>query len=111
MGGVGMNEVLLITAMAAVTFIPRLLPFALASRLRLPKYIQQALSYVPIAILSVIITQSILYRNAALALHMDNPFFWSGLVAFIMDLIQKRLFVTILMSLISYSILKFGLLL
>jgi branched-subunit amino acid transport protein len=102
-----MNEVLLITAMAFVTYIPRLLPFALASRLRLPKSIQQALVYVPIAILSVIVAQSIFYRNGALALNMDNPFLWSGLVAFITALIQKRLFVTILMGLLSYSILKF----
>ena len=105
-----MNEVVLIAAMAAVTYIPRLLPFALASRLRLPKSMQQALSYVPIAILSVIIAQSIFYRNGALALHIDNPFLWSGLVAFITALIQKRLFVTILMGLFSYSILKFWLL-
>tara|TARA_R110002167_G_scaffold10537_2_gene48101 strand:+ start:126 stop:446 length:321 start_codon:yes stop_codon:yes gene_type:complete len=106
-----MNEILLIAAMAAVTFIPRLLPFALASRLRLPKSMQQALSYVPIAILSVIIAQSIFYRDGVLALHMNNPFLWSSLVAFITALIQKRLFVTILMGLISYSILKFWLLL
>ena len=105
-----MNEMLLIAAMAAVTFIPRLLPFALASRLRLPKPMQQALSYVPIAILSVIIVQSIFYRNGALALHITNPFLWASLVAFITALIQKRLFVTILMGLLSYSILKFWLL-
>jgi branched-subunit amino acid transport protein len=106
-----MNEVLLITAMALVTYIPRLLPFALASRIRLPKSMQQALSYVPIAILSVIIAQSIFYRNATLALNIDNPFLWSSLVAFITALIQKRLFVTILMGLLSYSSLKFWLLL
>jgi branched-subunit amino acid transport protein len=105
-----MNEILLIAAMAAVTFIPRLLPFALASRLRLPKSIQQALYYVPIAILSVNIAQSIFYRNGILALEMNNPFLWSSLVAFITALIQKRLFVTILMGLLSYSILKFWLL-
>ena len=105
-----MHEILLIATMALVTFIPRLLPFALASRLRLPKSIQQALSYVPIAILSVIIAQSIFYRNGALALHIENPFIWTGLVAFITSLIQKSLFVTILMGLFSYSILRFWLL-
>lgn len=105
-----MNEVWLIAAMAAVTYIPRLLPFALASRLRLPKSMQQALSYVPIAILSVIVAQSIFYRNGALALHMDNPFLWSGLVAFITALSQKRLFVTISAGLLSYSLLKFWIL-
>ena len=105
-----MHEILLIATMALVTFIPRLLPFALASRLRLPKSIQQALSYVPIAILSVIIAQSIFYRNGALALHIENPFLWTGLVAFITSLIQKSLFVTILMGLFSYSILRFWLL-
>ncbi|MDU0356169.1 AzlD domain-containing protein [Paraglaciecola aquimarina] len=58
-----MNEAFLILAMATVTFVPRLLPFALASRLKLPKFMQQALSYVPIAILTVIIVQSIFYRD------------------------------------------------
>ncbi|MGK0269218.1 MAG: branched-subunit amino acid transport protein [Paraglaciecola sp.] len=105
-----MNEILLIMTMAIVTFVPRLLPFALASRLRLPKSMQQALSYVPIAILSVIIAQSIFYRDGVLALHIENLFLWSSLVAFITSLIQKRLFVTILMGLFSYSILKFWLL-
>lgn len=105
-----MNEILLIMTMAIVTFVPRLLPFALASRLRLPKSMQQALSYVPIAILSVIIAQSIFYRDGVLALHIENPFLWSSLVAFITSLIQKRLFVTILMGLFSYFILKFWLL-
>jgi branched-subunit amino acid transport protein len=105
-----MHEILLIATMAIVTFIPRLLPFALASRLRLPKSIQQALSYVPIAILSVIISQSIFYRNGVLALNIENPFLWASLVAFITSLIQKSLFVTILMGLFSYSILRFWLL-
>lgn len=105
-----MSEVLFIAAMALVTFIPRLLPFALASRLRLPKSMEQALSYVPIAILSVIVAQSIFYRAGTLTLQTDNPFLWASIAAFITALIQKRLFVTIFIGLLSYSILKFWLL-
>jgi branched-subunit amino acid transport protein len=84
-----MNEILLITTMAVVTFVPRLLPFALASPLKLTKSMQQALSYVPIAIRSVIIAQSVFYRNGVLALHIVNLFLWSSLVAFITSLTQN----------------------
>lgn len=105
-----MNEVLLISAMMLVTFIPRLLPFALASRLRLPKGLEQALNYVPIAVLSVIIAQSIFYRNGELAMQTDNPFLWASCIALITALLQKRLFVTILVGLLSYSVIRFLLL-
>lgn len=102
-----MNEFLMILGMAFVTFIPRYLPFALASRLRLPRTVEQALAYVPIAVLTVIIVQSIFYRSGVLALRMDNPFIWASLCALIVALLQKILFVTILCGLASYSVLKF----
>jgi branched-subunit amino acid transport protein len=99
-----MSDVLLIFAMTLVTFIPRALPLALASRMHLPARIQQALNYVPIAVLTVIIVQTGFFTQGQLNISVDNPYLWASTAALITALFQKRLFVTILVGLISYSI-------
>jgi len=49
-------DAMLVVAMMLVTFIPRFLPFALAGRLKLPPLLVKALSFVPIAILTAIVS-------------------------------------------------------
>lgn len=105
-----MIDVIFVLSMALVTFIPRVLPMALASRLRLPPKVEQALNYVPIAVLTVIITQTIAFSDGQLNVNSNNPYLWASAVALIVALLQKRLFVTILCGLITYSIIKIGLL-
>lgn len=105
-----MNYILLIAGMVAVTFLPRYLPFLLASRLKLPHSIEQALNYVPIAVLTIIVVQTSLFKNGQLALSFDNPYIDASIVAFFTALLQKRLFVTIAVGLISYVALRYWLL-
>lgn len=102
-----MNYLLLIAAMVAVTFLPRYLPFFLASKLQLPRSVEQALNYVPIAILTIIVVQTSLFKNGQLSLTLDNPYIGASILAFIAALLQKRLFVTITVGLISYAILRY----
>lgn len=105
-----MNYLLLITAMVAVTFLPRYLPFYLASKLKLPRSVEQSLNYVPIAVLTIIVVQTSLFKDGQLALSMNNPYIGASVVAFLVALLQRRLFVTILAGLISYVILRYWLL-
>ncbi|MDH5354696.1 MAG: AzlD domain-containing protein [Gammaproteobacteria bacterium] len=104
-----MNYLLLIAAMMAVTFLPRYLPFYLASKLQLPHSIEQALNYVPIAVLTIIVVQTSLFKEGQLALSADNPYIAASAVAFIVALLQKRLFVTISAGLVSYAVLQYWL--
>lgn len=102
-----MNYLLLITAMVAVTFLPRYLPFYLASKLQLPHSVEQALNYVPIAVLTIIVVQTSLFKEGQLAMSLDNPYIGASIVAFWVTLWQKRLFVTILAGLVSYAVLRY----
>ena len=102
-----MNYQLLLLAMVAVTFLPRYIPFYLASKLQLPRSVEQALNYVPIAVLTIIVVQTSLFKDGQLALNLDNPYIGASLVAFVVALLQKRLFVTIAAGLVSYAALRF----
>jgi len=102
-----MNYLLLIAAMVAVTFLPRYLPFYLASKLQLPSSVEQALNYVPIAVLTIIVVQTSLFKDGQLALSLDNPYIGASIAAFVIALLQKRLFVTIATGLVSYAVLRY----
>ena len=105
-----MEYVFFVLAMAIVTFVPRYLPLYFANRLVLPRIVEQALNYVPIAILTIIIVQTVVYQDRALDLSWTNPYIGASLVAFVFALTQKKLFITIGAGLLSYGILKFWLL-
>lgn len=105
-----MNEWLLILGMAIVTFVPRYLPLLFASRLNLPAPVEKALAYVPIAVLTIIIVQTALVHKGDLNMSFTNPYLGATLVAFLAALLQKRLFVTVAVGLISYIALRLWLL-
>lgn len=105
-----MNEVLLILGMTAVTFLPRVLPMALANRLNLPKTVVQALNYVPIAVLTIIVVQSTLYTKGNLNLDWNNPYLWAVLTSAVIVKLQNKLLLSIVAGLVVYAILRFNLL-
>ena len=101
-----MNPWLLIGLMAVVTFVPRYLPFALAGRIRIPARLEQALDFVPIAVLTAIIAQASLYRGGALDLSLENYHALAALVAFVVALLTRHLFATIAAGLVAFVLLK-----
>ncbi|UAA37383.1 AzlD domain-containing protein [Paraneptunicella aestuarii] len=104
-----MSEWLLIVGMSIVTFIPRFLPMALANRLNLPKTVVQALSYVPVAVLTIIVVQSSLFHNGKLNLALDNGYIWAAITAMLFTFIQPRLLLSIVAGMAAYLLVKFGL--
>ena len=67
-----MSESLLIAGMALLTFLPRYIPFALAGKIHLPPLLMRALEYVPIAVLSAIVSQTTFMRGGELSVLIDN---------------------------------------
>lgn len=101
-----MNEWLLIFLMAAVTYLPRYLPFAFAGRLRLPLTVERALDYVPIAVLTAIIAQTALVRGGQLDFSLANYHAIAALAAFVAALIWRRLYLTITVGLLVFAMLR-----
>lgn len=97
-----MHETLLILGMMLVTFVPRYLPFALAGRVALHPVLRQALDFVPIAVLTALVTQSATYRGGALQLTPDNPYLIAAVVAFITALSSRRFLPSVIAGIAGY---------
>ncbi len=102
-----MSEWMLIVGMAVLTFIPRYLPMALAGKAVLPPLLERAFAYVPIAVLTAIIAQTVLIRDGALSLSLANPHLLAALAACAVAIWKKHLFLTIALGLVVYGVARF----
>jgi branched-subunit amino acid transport protein len=102
-----MHDVLLITGMFAVTFSIRYLPFAYAHKISFPLWLQQALSYVPVAALTAIIAPVVLFHGADnIDLSLQNAHLVAALVAFAISLLSRSMLFTVLSGLIVFVLIK-----
>jgi len=101
-----MDEWMLITGMVVATFIPRYLPFGLAGRINISPLVVRALNFVPIAVLSAIVTQATLMRGGDLSITLDNHHLIAAIVAFLVAYITQHLFMTILFGLMAFGLAK-----
>ncbi len=101
-----MNEWMMISAMSVLTFTPRYLPFVIAGKVKIPTMLERALTFVPIAVLSSIITQSSLFSEGEMALNLANHHLIAAMAAFVSALISKRLFLIVIVGLIAFLIAK-----
>ncbi len=99
-----MNDWFLILGMMVVTFTPRYLPIALAGRFRIHPLLKRALDFVPIAVLTAIISQTSLIHQGELDLAFDNAYLYGLVASIITALVTKHMFKTIMVGLIAYSI-------
>ena len=102
-----MNEWFLIFGMFILTFIPRYIPLGLAGKVKIPKFIESSLKFVPIAVLTSIITQSSLIREGELLINFSNYYLSATLVSIIVSRITNQLFVVVATGMVSFYIFKF----
>ena len=100
------SEWILIIGMMLLTFGPRYLPFALAGKIKIPPLLHQALAYVPIAVLTAIIAQATLIRNDEILFSFSNHYLMAASCAFVAALLWKRLFLTVMIGLCVYVLVR-----
>ncbi len=89
------REIILIAGMVAVTFAARYLPLVMAGRLRLPRIVETALRYVPVAVLTAITVPAVLMPKGTLQVEVGNPYLFGSLAAILVAWLTKRLLPTI----------------
>jgi len=89
------REIVLIAGMVAVTFAARYLPLVMAGRLRLPRVVETALRYVPVAVLTAITVPAVLMPKGTLEVQVGNPYLFGSLAAILVAWLTKRLLPTI----------------
>jgi branched-subunit amino acid transport protein len=103
-----MNDItLLITLMALVTFIPRVLPILLLSKRELPASVTIWLSYVPVAVLAALLAPALFAPGGSVTFRLEtNPAFWVAIPVFAVAHITKNLFATVLTGMILIALLR-----
>jgi len=90
-----LREILLIAGMVAVTFGARFVPLALAERLRLPRIVEAALRFVPVAVLTAITVPALLMPKGSLQVELGNPYLFGSLAAILAAWLSRRLLPTL----------------
>ena len=98
-----MNYTLMIAGMAVVTVFVKAIFFILGDRVVFPEWLKLALNFVPVTVLTAIITPMILSPHGKeLELHWHNPQLVASLVAVAVSWYSGRQMLTILLGLISF---------
>jgi branched-subunit amino acid transport protein len=98
---------LIILGSALVTFIPRVLPIAVLSRVELPGWAMRWLSYVPIAVMASLVGQELLMPNGKLEPLQNNLDLMAALPAFIVAIVTRSLLGTVVVGIIAIMVLRF----
>ncbi len=102
-----MHDVLLIAGMFVATYSIRYLPFAYAHKISFPVWLQQALSYVPVAALVAIIAPVVLFHGTDnMDLSLQNAHLVAAVVAFAISLLSRSMLFTVMSGLIMFTLIK-----
>ncbi len=102
-----MNLWLIILGMGLVTFGIRLVPIVLLGRIEIPLVVQQALRFVPPAVLTAIVVPELLYRNSQIDVSLTNLRLLAGLIAIGVAWRTKNALLTIGVGMIALWVLQY----
>ena len=95
----------LILACAAVTAVPRVLPFVLLSKIELPRWVLAWLAYVPVAVLAALLAIEVLMVDGKPAVSGANPALVAIVPALVVAALTRSLIATVLVGVAAYSLL------
>ncbi|SNZ03716.1 Branched-chain amino acid transport protein [Terribacillus aidingensis] len=102
---ISLPMLLLIAACAAVTALPRILPFLIIRNLKLPVSVMKWLSYIPICILTALVVSNIIEEGNPISLD------WQTITVMIPTLLvalwTKSLLLTVLFGVVLMAVLRF----
>ena len=101
-----MNIWLIIIGMGIITYLIRLTPILLLERVGMRSELQQALKFVPAAVLSAIIFPELLMPGGTLDISFGNERLLAGLLAAVVAWRTKNILVTIGVGMVALWILQ-----
>ncbi|KGE17158.1 AzlD domain-containing protein [Paenibacillus wynnii] len=102
-----MDIFLIIIGAALVTFIPRVLPLMLLSRVNLPEWGMRWLNYVPIAVMAALVAQALFIQDEHFSLSSNNLELIAALPTFWVAVKTRSLLGTVVVGMISLMVLRF----
>ena len=97
---------LIIIGMGLVTYLPRMLPLVILSRIKLPAVFINWLKYIPAAVLSALLLPGILINDKKLDISPDNHAKIASIPCFIAEILSKNMYETVVTGDVSMLVLK-----
>lgn len=97
---------LLFLGMALVTYLPRMAPLVILSRLALPHWLLRWLSFVPVAVLSALLAKELLVNGTQIDVSLRHPHLWAAIPAFIVAAKTRSLMGTVLVGIASMALVR-----
>ncbi|WP_390405594.1 AzlD domain-containing protein [Lacticaseibacillus jixiensis] len=103
-----MNEHVFITILLCglVTWLIRVVPFALVKAATLPKWLLQFLSFVPVAILSAIFVESLLVYHSGHWPSVNVENLMASVPSIIAGVISKSLLVVVVVGIVAMALIR-----
>ncbi len=103
----GENYLLMLVGMLLVTYIPRVLPLLILTRMEIPDIIIRWLRFIPVAILAALLTPGILIVDGILMFSYYNIFLIAAIPTFSVAIYKKNIFLTVITGMISVVLLSY----
>ena len=105
-----LDSVSIIFGMFVVTFGVRFVLFARAHKVVMPDWLERALTFVPVAVLTAIITPMVFVLNGQLTLSLGNPWLWGAVAALAIGIWRQQQLLTISVGVLVFFLGKYLLL-
>lgn len=102
-----MKVLITILLCGLVTWLIRVVPFALVKAMTLPKWLLQFLSFVPVAILAAIFVESLLVYHAGHWPGVDVENCLASLPAILAGIITKSLLAVVIVGIVAMAAIRF----
>ncbi|MGI6705923.1 MAG: AzlD domain-containing protein [Clostridia bacterium] len=101
------KEILLvIVGMSLVTYLPRVLPIAILSKVNLPDWFLSWLKYIPVAVLAALLAPTLFMQDGHVALSFSNKALWASIPCFFVAARTRNLFLTVSVGIVAMFLLN-----
>ncbi|MGO4733806.1 AzlD domain-containing protein [Paenibacillus sp. 2KB_22] len=97
----------IIMGSALLTFIPRVLPLMLFSKIQIPMWLLRWLEYVPVAVMAALIGQELFMSDNQLVPITHNAALWASLPTIAVAIWTRSLLGTVLVGIVAMMILRY----
>lgn len=101
------DRFLIILGAAIVTFIPRVLPLMLLSRIQLPEWGMRWLNYVPIAVMAALVGQELFMRDGKISFSANIIEILAALPTVFIAIKTRSLLATVVTGILSFMVLRY----
>jgi branched-subunit amino acid transport protein len=102
---VHVSYILLFLGMMVVTFLPRVLPLTILSKMTMPKFVIDVLNYLPVAILGALLMPTVLLKGGSIDISLNNLYLIAAIITTIVSIITKKLFVIVIAGIFAMYLL------